>query len=133
MLASARMDWRHPALPPLLRGLGTLLLVLASVLVGFAEYRQGAAAQVALERAHDRIERQASAAIAGDGVQALTREISLLRMQLAETDLAGQVFANPWFQLLGALGTLLVAASFFVEAAHRRAAAPPARAPDAPD
>lgn len=123
------MNWRHSALPPLLRGLGTLLLVLASVLVGFAEHHQGEQARIALEQAHERVEQEARAARSGEGLEALTREISLLRLQLAETDLAGQVFANSWFQLLGALGTLLVATSFFVEAAQRRRVPPADSAP----
>ena len=126
------MDWRHPALPPLLRGLGTSVLVLASLLVGMAEHRQGEALRAGLERAQQRIAQEAQVARSSEGVEGLTREINLLRLQLSEADLAGQVFANPWFQLLGALGTLLVATSFFVEAAQRRVPSSPGADPPAP-
>jgi hypothetical protein len=115
------MDWRHPSLPPLLRGIGTAVLVLASLLVGVAEQRQGEALRAGLERAQQRVEDEVRRARDGQGVDALTQEVRLLRLQLSESDLAGQVFANPWFQWLGAVGTLLVAGSFFVEAAQRRA------------
>lgn len=47
----------------------------------------------------------------------IAHEIRLLRVQLMEEeDLADRVFDNPWFQLLGSLGTGLVAISFFYEA-----------------
>jgi hypothetical protein len=127
------MEWRHPAFPPLLRGLGTSVLVSASLLVGIAEHRQGEAARAALERAQQRIEGEARAARAGQGIEALTREVSLLRRQLSETGLAGQVFANPFFQVLGALGTMLVAGSFFVEAAQRCGPASPRPPEGGPD
>lgn len=113
------MNWGHPALPPLMRGLGTSILVFASLLVGASEYQQGKATRDALELARQRIHEQALSASSGEGIDALTREVSLLRMQLSESSLAGEVLANPRFQLLGALGTLLVAASFFVEALQR--------------
>lgn len=76
------------------------------------------------------LQQQAQSATPGEGLDALTRELTLLRLQLSESSLAGEVFANPWFHALGALGTLLVAASFFVEAGQRirlggEAGAPP--------
>lgn len=121
------MDWRAPHLPPLLRGLGTLLLLLTSVAVGMAEYRYSREAQAMRDVARERLE---SAAAAGDNdrVASLAEEVNLLRRQVQDSDLAGQVFENPWFQLLGALGTLLISGSFFLEAAQRR----PRREPDDP-
>lgn len=124
------MNWRHAAVPPLLRGVGTSVLVFASLLVGVSEYRQGRAAREALELVRGGLQQQAQSATSGEGLDALTRELTLLRLQLSESSLAGEVFANPWFQVLGALGTLLVAASFFVEAGQRirsggEAGAPP--------
>ncbi len=127
------MNWLHPALPPLLRGLGTSLLVFASLLVGFSEYRQGKAARAALETLRERLHEQALPDAGVTGIDALTRELTLLRLQLSESSLAGEVFANPWFQLLGALGTLMVAASFFVEAFQRRRPEPRAPATDLED
>lgn len=122
------MDWRAPHLPPLLRGLGTLVLLVTSMAVGLAEYRQAAEAQALRDQARQRL---AAVAAEGEGngrVASLAEEVRQLRLQVQESDLAGQVFENPWFQVLGALGTLLISASFFVEAAQRR----PRPAPDDP-
>lgn len=114
------LHWRQPHLPPLLRGLGTLLLLVTSLAVGVSEYRQAAEAPAARDQAWQRL-----GAAAGEGGATLAGEVRLLRLQMQESDLAGQVFENPWFQLLGALGTLLISASFFVEAAQRRPQAGP--------
>ena len=113
------MNLRLAALPPLLRGLGTSVLVFASLLVGASEYRQAKLARDVLERARERLHEQAVSATSGEGLEALTRELTMLRLQLSESSLAGEVLANPWFQVLGAIGTLMVAASFFVEAYQR--------------
>ena len=114
------LGFDHPALGPLLRGLGTTVVVFASLLIGIAEHRQAAEARAALESSQQRIEAQIDAEQGSEGVEALTREVGLLRRQLAETSLVSGVFANPWFQVLGLFGTLLVALSFFVEAWQRR-------------
>jgi hypothetical protein len=120
--------WDHPALGPLLRGLGTTVLVFASLLVGVAEHQQAEQARAVLERSQHRIEAEVEAAQEGAGVDALTREVGLLRRQLAESSIASEVIANPHFQLLGLLGTLLVALSFFVEAWQRRQPQPRSQA-----
>ena len=114
------MDWRLPSLPPLLRGLGTLLVVVASVVVGVAEHRQAVQMQADIAEARERVEAEAGAALADRRTEALTREIQRLRLQVQEHGLAGEVFENPWFQVLGVLGTLLIAASFFLEAWQKR-------------
>ena len=68
------MDWRAPHLPPLLRGLGTLLLLLTSVAVGMAEYQHSRQAQAVRDEARERFE---SAAAAGnnDRVARLTASL----------------------------------------------------------
>lgn len=123
------------SLPPLLRGLGTLLILLTSALVVTVERRDNA------HRAeHIHLERLASKAEAslpehpGDA-NALATEVRLLRLQLQDNDLADDVFENPWFQWLGLLGTGLIASSFFAEWRLKRRIADAARAsapPDAP-
>ena len=123
-----RSRWNHPALGPLLRGLGTTVVVFASLLVGIAEHRQAAQAREALERSQQGIEAQIEAAQKGAGIEALTREVGLLRRQLADSSVVSEVFANPRFQLLGLFGTLLVALSFFVEAWQRRGPHPRSQA-----
>ncbi|CAN4279751.1 hypothetical protein LJR125_002638 [Pseudoxanthomonas sp. LjRoot125] len=116
------------SLPPLLRGLGTLLILLTSALVVTVERRENAArveqahiARVALKAEESRQPRRA-------GTNALTQEVKLLRLQLQDNDLADDVFENPWFQWLGLLGTGLIAASFFAEWRLKRTIARAARA-----
>lgn len=116
------------SLPPLLRGLGTLLILLTSALVVTVERRENAAhvehahiARVALKAEESRPPGRAD-------TDALTREVRLLRLQLQDNDLADDVFENPWFQWLGLLGTGLIAASFFAEWRLKRAIARAARA-----
>jgi hypothetical protein len=116
------------SLPPLLRGLGTLLILLTSALVVTVERRDNAHQA---EQAHlARLASKAEASLAqnpGDA-NALAAEVRLLRLQLQDNDLADDVFENPWFQWLGLLGTGLIAASFFAEWQLKRAIARAARA-----
>lgn len=116
------------SLPPLLRGLGTLLILLTSALVVTVERRENAArvdqahiARVALKAEESRHPGRAD-------TNALTQEVKLLRLQLQDNDLADDVFENPWFQWLGLLGTGLIAASFFAEWRFKRTIARAARA-----
>ena len=116
------------SLPPLLRGLGTLLILLTSALVVTVERRENAArveqahiARVALKAEESRQPGRAD-------TNALTQEVKLLRLQLQDNDLADDVFENPWFQWLGLLGTGLIAASFFAEWRLKRTIARAARA-----
>lgn len=115
------MDWRHPSLPPLLRSLGTLLIVVVSVVVGVSEHRVVARAEADVARARELAGPDgAEAGVASGEKAALIREMQWLRLQLRDSDLADEVFENPWFQGLGALATLMVALSFFVEAWQKR-------------
>ncbi|WP_056006990.1 hypothetical protein [Frateuria sp. Soil773] len=103
-------------MPPLLRGLGFLLILLTSLTVGLMEHRANAEARTRMAQAKAQVNAVAEASGDGRGVDSIAREIRLLRLQLQEEDFADRVFENPWFQLLGALGTALVALSFLYEA-----------------
>lgn len=93
-----------PSLPPLLRGLGTsLLLISAALTVGY-ERAQMQAAETAPLAHISPVERAA-----------LIAQLHRLHVRLDDNDLADEVFENPWFQLLSLLGTGLIAGSFFVE------------------
>ena len=115
-------------LPPLLRGLGTLLILLTSALVVTVERRDNAerAEQAHLARIALKAERSLQQGRAD--TDALAIELRLLRLQLQDNDLADEVFENPWFQWLGLLGTGLIAASFFAEWQRERGIARAARA-----
>lgn len=116
------------ALPPLLRGLGTALILLTSALVVVVERNATEDAPAVATAA--RIEAAAGGA---GGVDALTAEIRLLRLQMRDNDLADEVFENPWFQWLGLLGTALISASFFAEWRIKRGIARAAQAAAPPD
>lgn len=117
----------HPdAMPPLLRGLGTALILLVSAAVIVAE--RGAQRDAAARAAAVEVARIAEAADPAPGADlaALVDELRRLRLQLARDELSDEVFENAWFQMLGLFGTGLIAASFLLEA--RRKARPPAGA-----
>lgn len=116
------------ALPPLLRGLGTALILLTSALVVVVERNATDDAPAAATEAPFE-----AAADGAGGVDALTAEIRLLRLQMRDNDLADEVFENPWFQWLGLLGTALISASFFAEWRIKRGIARAAQAAAPPD
>ena len=121
------------SLPPLLRGLGTLLILLTSALVVTVERRDHAhrAEQIHLARLASKAE--ASLPEPPGDANALATEVRLLRLQLQDNDLADDVFENPWFQWLGLLGTGLIASSFFAEWRLKRRIARAARATAPPE
>ncbi|HMM26492.1 MAG TPA: hypothetical protein PKA36_17020, partial [Pseudoxanthomonas mexicana] len=102
-------------LPPLLRGLGTLLILLTSALVVTVERRDNAERAEQAHLAHIALKAERSLQQGRADTDALAIELRLLRLQLQDNDLADEVFENPWFQWLGLLGTGLIAASFFAE------------------
>ena len=116
------------SLPPLLRGLGTLLILLTSALVVTVERRENAARVEQAHIARVALKAEESRQPGRAGTNALTQEVKLLRLQLQGNDLADDVFENPWFQWLGLLGTGLIAASFFAEWRLKRTIARAARA-----
>jgi hypothetical protein len=116
----------HEAWPPLLRGAGTLLILVASA---FALAIEGGD----IERRYLVAERPPAGAVsavrpaAQDELVTLAREIRLLRLR--DDDLSDRVLRNALFQVLGLLGTAVLAASFFVEAWQKRVP-PDAEAPE---
>ena len=116
------------SLPPLLRGLGTLLILLTSALVVTVERRENAARVEQAHIARVALKAEESLPPGRADTDALTQEMKLLRLQLQGNDLADDVFENPWFQWLGLLGTGLIAASFFAEWRLKRTIARAARA-----
>ncbi|MBD9468152.1 hypothetical protein [Pseudoxanthomonas sp. PXM01] len=122
------------SLPPLLRGLGTALILLTSALVVTVERRTDDEAAALAAMTQLAVKAEESRHRGETGAAALATEVRLLRLQLQGNDLADDVFENPWFQWLGLLGTALIAASFFAEWRLKREVARAARAvaPDTP-
>lgn len=102
--------------PPLLRGIGFLLVLLASLAVGVMEHRADIEAKARMANAKTQVDAMAAVSPERRQADSIATEIRLLRLQLQQEDFADKVFGNPWFQFLGALGTALVALSFFYEA-----------------
>ncbi|KRA44497.1 hypothetical protein [Pseudoxanthomonas sp. Root630] len=116
------------SLPPLLRGLGTLLILLTSALVVTVERRDNTERVEQAHIARIALKAEESLPQGRADTSTLAKEVKLLRLQLQDNDLADDVFENPWFQWLGLLGTGLIAASFFAEWRLKRAIARAARA-----
>ena len=106
------------ALPPLLRGLGTLLILLASALALYME-RPGEGPRAAAITQATRSTASPGTAAGQGGIAAPSRERSPPQA-VDDHELADRVLENPAFQLLGLLGTLVIAASFFVESWQKR-------------
>jgi len=122
------------SLPPLLRGLGTALILVTSALVVVVERTPDDDAVSRAAMAQLTIKAQEALHHGERGTDALATEVRLLRLQLQGNDLADDVFENPWFQWLGLLGTALISASFFAEWRLKRdvARAAKAAAPESP-
>lgn len=116
------------SLPPLLRGLGTALILLTSALVVVVERRTNDDAVALAAMTQLAVKAEEAAHRGTTGADALATEVRLLRQQLQGNDLADDVFENPWFQWLGLLGTALISASFFAEWRLKRDVARAAKA-----
>lgn len=106
-------------LPPLMRGIGFLIIFATSLVVGAVE--QGERKEL-LNRIDEMEAQDPSACVDGlnSASSRLMQEVRILRIQLEADDLADSLLENPWFQALGALGSLVVALSFIYEAMLRR-------------
>jgi hypothetical protein len=111
----------NEALPPLLRGLGTTVILVATVVsLATARGQQRPPTSLRLPLA-----RPAAAPPAQGGHTApsdldLAREIAALRQEVADDSVLEEVFENPWFELCGIVGTTVITSSFFLEWSIRR-------------
>ncbi|AND67880.1 hypothetical protein ATSB10_04260 [Dyella thiooxydans] len=102
--------------PPLLRGLGFLLILVASAVAGTMEHRSALDARARLARLRAHADAVAQTAAENGPDESVALELRLLRLQLREHDFSDRVLENRAFQVLGSIGSLLVALSFLVEA-----------------
>lgn len=111
----------NEALPPLLRGLGTTVILVATVVsLATARINQRPTASVRLPLA-----RTAAAAAPKPARPApldpdVAREIAALRQEVADDSVLEEVFENPWFEMCGIVGTAVITSSFFLEWSIRR-------------
>ena len=103
------------SIPPLLRGIGTLLILTAAV-IAFCIARQ-----------HDRTldagparDQSIAGNAGGDNVAALASEVRELRAEVEQDDAVEKVLENRWFDWISFAGTAVIAASFFTEAYIQR-------------
>jgi len=106
------------ALPPLLRGIGMTMILVATV-VAFVIAREDSAREHAERQVSD-VEHSATV-----DLQSLASEIRELRAEVEVDDVVEEVLDNPWFELLSLIGTGVFASSFYVEAYVRRSKSDP--------
>ena len=91
-----------------------MTLVLAATVIAFVIARQDADKHQAARKA---IEAQRNAA---PDLQSLASEIHDLRQEVDQENIAEEVLENRWFEVLGFIGTGVIASSFYVESYRRR-------------
>ncbi len=109
-------SWIDESTPPLLRGIGTLI-VLAAAVVSFAIARLNDPKQYAKPPSPVAL---ATPAQAGR-IDNLAEQMEDLREEMNEATVVDDVLENVWFECLGFSGTALIATSFLVEWRVRRA------------
>lgn len=111
----------NEALPPLLRGLGTTVILVATVVslaTARGNQRPPASLRLPLARPAPTPPREAAHSAAPD--MDVAREIAALRQEVADDSVLEEVFENPWFELCGIVGTAVITSSFFLEWSIRR-------------
>ena len=102
----------HDSLPPLLRGIGTTVILLATLVSGLYAHadvaKRKARQQAALE--------QRKAALETNQLNTLSREVAELRSTVQDDEtVVEEVLENPGFELFGLLGSAVFASSFYAE------------------
>lgn len=104
-------------LPPLLRGIGTTIILIAALL-SFTQAHQST----------DQQRKQREQKIAAFGARSpalselarLSEEVEELRLEAEEDTIVEKVFENRWFEWLGFVGTSFIAGSFYLESFIKR-------------
>jgi hypothetical protein len=105
------------SLSPLLRGIGTTIILITAV-VTFASAQR----EIEKSRSQRAIERSQIAASADpkSELSHLTKEVEELRSEAEQENIVEEVLENRWFEWLGFIGMATVASSFYVESYARR-------------
>lgn len=111
----------NEALPPLLRGLGTTVILVATVVsLVTARGNQRPPTSLRLPLARPAAAASSQGAPPATRDLDLAREIAALRQEVADDSVLEEVFENPWFELCGIVGTAVITSSFFLEWSIRR-------------
>jgi hypothetical protein len=108
-------------LPPLLRGIGTTILLLATLFGVIAARQAVQADQIKQAALHAKAEAAAKAQPAETRALAeLMAETQELRSELEEKSVVEEVINNRWFDWASLLGTAVIASSFYTESLLQR-------------
>jgi len=118
----------HESFPPLLRGVGLTVILLGTVLATIQARDKNKERANAEKPAH---EAGAPAVMGGrastndaqaQSLERLTREVEELRETVEDETVVEEVLSNPWFDVLGIIGSGIMATSFYLEWGSKRPA-----------
>ena len=110
-------------LPPLLRGIGTLILLFATLFAVITARKDAAGEIIKLQAGANRaklITDTNGQTLELHTLYELMAETDDLRSELEEKSVIEDVIANRWFDWASLLGSAIIASSFFTEAFLRR-------------
>jgi hypothetical protein len=102
-------------LPPLLRGIGSVIILVAAVIAFCIAERHDQPYRERLNVSHSTVGQESL-----DSTAALASEMHELRALVEQESAFEEVLTNVWFEWLSFAGAAVVAASFFAEAYIRR-------------
>ena len=105
----------NPALPPLLRGIGTLVILTTAVIAFCIAHRHERS-----QRTGSRPNPVATGKKSGDSPASSVSEGQEPGVEIARDTVVEEVLENDWVECLGLVGTAIFGASFFVEASIRQ-------------
>jgi hypothetical protein len=108
-------------LPPLLRGTGMTIVLLATIISVLVARKHVQTEENQRAAIHEQAETDAAAQPAEKrNLAELKVEVDDLRSEIHEDSVAEEVIENPWFNWIGLAGTAIIASSFYTEAFLQR-------------
>ena len=105
-MKAMRLDF----LPPLLRGIGATIILIAA-LISFTKAHRSTDQQ---RKEQEQKAASISVPISSE-LARLSEEVEELRLEAEEDTIVEKVFENRWFEWVGFLGTAVIASSFYLE------------------
>lgn len=107
------------SLPPLLRGIGTTVVLAAAVVAFAVAGRDNGQARSERQATHPAGNNWSGSA---SDLAALSNQVEELRQEVEDENVAEEVIKNPWFDWLSFSGTAIIAGSFYTEWFVRKSA-----------